>query len=183
MAVSGNWMDDESLEDDGVFFNPEDGKYYAKIDYTFKGGKSGFGKSSKFGKRKTKKGQTFIQLAEDEIDEYQAYRDKNQGKAIKGKRGRNAYRGPGSEVNYGADIEPRREGESLAEYNKRSQEARNQAKSDMGAAFKAYKEKSNWWDAERASGERGKARKELVEAQGNAIAAFRARFAVGQGWG
>lgn len=183
MAVSGNWMDDESLEDDGVFFDPESGKYYAKIDYTFKGGKSGIGKSSKLGKRKTKKGQTYIELAEDEIDEYQAYRDKNQGKAIKGKRGRNAYRGPGSEVSYREGKEGRREGEDFLAYNLRVAQEREEGKKAMSKAFKAYKEKSNWWDAERASGERGKARKELVEAQGNAIAAFRARFAVGQGWG
>jgi len=182
MAVDSDWMDDESLEDDGVFYDPDSGKYFAKIDYTYKGGRRGFGRSSKFGSRKTKSGRTFIELSEDEIDEFQSYRDRYEGTRIKGKRGGGAYGGPGREVR-AQKFRAQGEEESYSDYQKAKKQFESDLKAQRGGRLERLSTLSNWWDKERVSGERGKARKELVEAQGNAIAAFRARFAVGQGWG
>lgn len=183
MAVDSDWMDDESLEDEGVFYDPDSGKYFAKIDYTYKGGRSGIGKSSKLGKRKTKGARTFIELNEDEVEQFQSYRDRYEGTRIKGKRGGSAYGGPGREVVRKEFRRGRMEGETYAEYQKAKKEFEADRRSRRAGRLERLTSLSNWWDKERVSGERGKARKELVEAQGNAIAAFRQRFAVGQGWG
>lgn len=182
MAVDSDWLDDESMEDDGVFYDPDTGQYYAKLDYTYKGGKSGIGKSSKFGKRKTKKGRTYVELAEDEIEEFKKFREGNEGKAFRGKRGSGAYGGPGREIRK-TQFRMQRDDETSAQYKAAKQEFERNYANQTSKRIENLQKKSNWWDKERASGERGTKRKELIQAQANAIQAFRARFDAGTGWG
>lgn len=178
--MAESWMDSEGLYDEdlggGVYFDPKTGKYYAEMDYEYKGARKGF-----FGGRKTKTGTDFIELDESQLDEFRKYREGQEGKRYRGRRGNKGYRGPGTALHdrgrgeyqrpdgtYGSMVSVQRfeAGEALEK-----------------ATMKRVKDYANWYKSETAGGERGSARMQTLEAKGQATKQMRQRYDKGRGWG
>jgi hypothetical protein len=194
-----SWEDDVSLYDEdlagGVYYDPKSGKYYAEERYKYKGGRKGM-----FGGRRTKSGYDLIELNEDELADFSSYRDKR-GDYARGRRGSKMYSGPGRNV---GDVKL---GEEMDKYkasrtaDMRGPYGANVAGDGMTGMFgamtaarkagedyekdvaKRVKDYSNWWDKERASGERGTVRRAELKAKAEGTKAMRSRYASGRGWG
>jgi len=181
-----SWEDDVSLYDEdlagGVYYDPKSGKYYAEERYKYKGGRRGM-----FGGRRTKSGYDLIELNEDELADFSSYRDKR-GEYARGRRGRKMYSGPGRNV---GDVKL---GEEMSAYKSSPKQGMTGMMSALTGARQAgekyekdvakrVKDYSNWWDKERASGERGTVRRAELKAKAESTKAMRSRYASGRGWG
>lgn len=175
-------MQDSSWEDDvdtfgvqggGVYYDRDTGKYYADINYGYIK-KSGLFKDSKLGKGKGRTGSDLIELNADELDAFQEWRQSNEGQRYRGRRGRGAYTGPGRAI---SDIpQPTGTGQMAA------MGARLAGEKDERDLRSRLQSERAWWNMERASGERGMRRKQIVDARREAIKTMQAR-SVRQGWG
>jgi len=181
-----SWEDDESLYDEdlagGVYFDPKTGKYYAEETYKYRGGRKGM-----FGGRRKKTGYDLVELDESELESFSKYRE-GRGEYARGRRGRKMYSGPGRNV---GDVKL---GEQLSAYKSAPKQgmtgmlsaltgARQASEKYEKDVAKRVKDYSNWWDKERASGERGSARVQELKAKGQATQAMRSKYAQGRGWG
>jgi len=181
-----SWEDDESLYDEdlagGVYFDPKTGKYYAEETYKYRGGRKGM-----FGGRRKKTGYDLVELDESELEAFSKYRE-GRGEYARGRRGRKMYSGPGRNV---GDVKL---GEMKGEYGLAREQnlpsmmgfltgARQASEKYEKDVAKRVKDYSNWWDKERASGERGAARVQELKAKGQATQAMRSKYAQGRGWG
>lgn len=168
-----SWMTSEGLYDEdlggGVYYDPETGKYYADIGYSYKK-KSGLFKDSKLGKGKRRTGDDLIMLEESELADFERWRAKNEGGRYRGRRGRDAYRGPGRAV---SDMPT--EGMKFAIGGAGQKKEASERKRIMNYA--------EWYGSEIGSGERGSARLANLKAKGAATKEMRARYDRGRGWG
>ena len=194
-----SWEDDESLYDEdlagGVYFDPKSGKYYAEETYKYRGGRKGM-----FGGRRLKTGYDLVELDEDELADFSAYRDKR-GDYARGRRGSKMYSGPGrnvGDVKLGEEMDKYKASRTEAMRNGYGEAVSPNSMTGMFGAMtaarqagekhekdvaKRVKDYSNWWDKERASGQRGSARVQELKAKGRATQAMRSRYAKGRGWG
>ena len=181
-----SWEDDESLYDEdlagGVYFDPKTGKYYAEETYKYRGGRKGM-----FGGRRKKTGYDLVELDESELEAFGQYRE-GRGAYARGRRGRKMYSGPGRNV---GDVKL---GEQLSAYKSAPKQgmtgmlsaltgARQASEKYEKDVAKRVKDYSNWWDKERASGERGTVRRAELKAKAESTKAMRSRYASGRGWG
>ena len=181
--MAESWMDSEGLYDEdlggGVYFDPKSGKYYADVDYQYKGGRKGL-----FGGRRTKQGSDFIELSEDQLSEFKAWRRSNEGKSYRGRRGGKSYRGPGTAVSDRGSREFEdsqvRDASKIYEFLGARNVAGEKAESDIRKRVMDY---AAWFKSETAGGERGSARMQSLKSKGEATQAMRQRYAKGRGWG
>jgi hypothetical protein len=181
-----SWEDDESLYDEdlagGVYFDPKSGKYYAEETYKYRGGRKGM-----FGGRRKKTGYDLVELDESELESFSKYRE-GRGEYARGRRGRKMYSGPGRNV---GDVKL---GEEMSAYKSAPKQGMTGMMSALTGARQAgekyekevakrVKDYSNWWDKERASGERGTVRRAELKAKAESTKAMRSRYASGRGWG
>ena len=126
-------------------------------------------------------------LDESELEAFSQYRE-GRGEYARGRKGRKMYSGPGRNV---GDVKL---GEQLSAYTSDAKQgmtgmlsaltgARQASEKYEKDVAKRVKDYSNWWDKERASGERGSARVQELKAKGQATQAMRSKYAQGRGWG
>lgn len=180
-------MDSEGLYDEdlggGVYFDPKTGKYYADVDYEYKGGRKGLFKG-----RKTEKGSDFIELTEDQLSEFKAWRDSNEGKRYRGRRGRDSYSGPGTAMfdrgKQGYDQQVLLgEKSNLYDVYSMKTKAMKEAEAFESKTRKRVMDYAAWYKSETAGGERGSARMQALKSKGQATQAMRQRYDKGRGWG
>lgn len=168
-----SWMDDVSLKSSsggGSYIDPRTGRKYAFRSYVRRGKKKLLS-----GRRKKYYEKDIIDIT-DADDAFENYIDDvNAGRArYRGKRGRDAYGGPGKVVRMSGG---RRKRLGLL-FSKRGEEAKQE-----NAFIDYLKNTANWWDTERASGQRGQERRQMLESQKEGLEIMRAEAAEGRGWG
>ena len=162
----------------GVYFDPRTGKYYADIGYTYKK-KVGIGDGWKLGQEKGRSGRDVIELDASELEDFYKWRQTGAGSRYRGKRGRDAYQGPGRAL---ADtVVYDKDGLTLST-GLFSGWSKSQGEKDEAARRKQSKKDQSWWDRERLSGERGQKRIGILKSRREAIEAYRTA-AQRQGWG
>lgn len=183
--MAESWMDSEGLYDEdlggGVYFDPKTGKYYADVDYEYKGGRKGLFKG-----RKTEQGSDFIELTEDQLSEFKAWRDSNEGKRYRGRRGKEAYRGPGTAMyDRGDPGFQRPEVGQMQMYDMYTGQSKRQKEAEAyeDKVRKRVMDYAAWYKSETAGGERGSARMQSLKSKGEATRAMRQRYDKGRGWG
>jgi len=183
-----SWEDDESLyggAGGGTYVDPRSGKRYALVDYTFRGKRKRM-----WGGRRLKKSTEVVEVDPEDkstLDELEQFRDERTGSYIRGRKGLGAYQGPGKAV---VDAEGFRVGRlsdrastvgfglgSGGKYRKTTISPTTQKFIDY------LKGTANWWDTERASGQRGQERKALLKAREQGLEMMRRESAEGRGWG
>lgn len=157
MAEQPAWMTSKAVDQgDDIYYDPGTGKYYGYMQGRYKK-KRGW-KSSKYYNI-----DDMVELTKDELEAYKEYRGEGNKGTYRGKSGMGAYKGPGK-----ARMSSRKDDEGM--------------ESDY-AFKKGLMGLSERWDRETLYGDRGQARKSMMENRRSVMSQMRDRYKRGGGWG